>query len=237
MNEAGRIIVALDTDSFEKAEKWVRLLGDIVSHFKIGCQLFTACGPKVIDMVHQAGAKVFLDLKYHDIPNTVRGSVQKAQALGVWMLNVHALGGKKMMQAAVEAIANEVENSRPILLAVTVLTSLDDKNMAEVGLRGNVLDQVRALARLAKEAGLQGVVASAKEAAMIKKELGQDFLVVTPGVRPAWSVSNEQVRFVTPREALLSGADYLIIGRPITGEADPRAACERLVGEISNIRG
>jgi orotidine-5'-phosphate decarboxylase len=193
--------------------------------------LFTAEGPQVVRDLVASGRKVFLDLKYHDIPNTVGGAVREAGKLGVGMLTVHASGGGKMLRAAVEAA-----RAQPglMVLAVTVLTSLDDNDLEKLGIRGRVVDQVLRLAALALADGCQGVVASAQEATELRKQLGGGFAIVTPGVRPAGSVAGDQVRVVTPREAIAAGASYIVVGRPITEASDPAAEARAILGEISS---
>lgn len=233
MNYADRVIIALDTDSFKEAENWVKTFGKHIKHFKVGSQLFTACGQDAVKMVHNAGCKVFLDLKFHDIPNTVSKSVESASKLGIWMLNVHASGGKKMMEAAGAALEGKGQEHRPIVIAVTVLTSLNQEELSAIGFNRDLNSQVEHLAKLAKDSGLDGVVASAHELTMIKKICGNDFLVVTPGIRPAWAASDDQSRMATPAEAFKDGADFIVIGRPLTKHRDPREACEKLLQELA----
>jgi orotidine-5'-phosphate decarboxylase len=180
----------------------------------------------------QSGARVFLDLKFHDIPNTVAGAVRAAAAHGVWMVNVHAAGGPAMCRAAAEAAA-KAGSLRPLVIAVTVLTSLDENDLAAVGLQGPPREAARRLAKLAKDAGLDGVVASAQEAAAIKELCGPEFLVVTPGIRPAGEAVGDQKRVMTPAAAIAAGSDYLVIGRPITQAPDPAAAAEAIAAEIA----
>jgi orotidine-5'-phosphate decarboxylase len=184
----------------------------------------------VEDLV-RGGYDVFLDLKYHDIPNTVAQACRAAAALGVWMLNVHALGGRAMMEAAYRALSDAPR--RPLLIAVTVLTSLDDHDLARVGQAAPARDQVLRLADLARESGLDGVVCSPREIEPLRARLGRDFLLVTPGIRPAWAATGDQKRVMTPEEAARAGADYLVIGRPITGDADPAAAARRIAAEVA----
>jgi orotidine-5'-phosphate decarboxylase len=216
-----RLIIALDVPTAEEARRLVSAIGDAAVFYKVGKQLFTAEGPQVVHDLTAAGKKVFLDLKYHDIPNTVAGAVGAAAKLGVDMLTVHASGGGKMLRAAVEAA-----QARPgmAILAVTVLTSMDDDDLEKVGVRGHVLDQVLRLAAIAQADGCQGVVASAREAKQLRAELGKDFLLVTPGVRPPGSPAGDQARTVTPAEAFAAGASHIVVGRPITAAADPAAA-------------
>jgi orotidine-5'-phosphate decarboxylase len=233
------LIVALDFDSLSSAVKFAKQVADLVGMFKIGNQLFTAAGPAAVKEVAALGAGIFLDLKFHDIPNTVAGAVLSAAAMtGVQLVNVHALGGKAMLEAAVQAISAGVPMGadRPRLLAVTILTSMDQKAMKEVGISGAPKLRVVKLAQLAKSAGVDGVVASVQEAKAIRKVCGRDFLIVTPGVRPkdktAASEKDDQARTATPTEAIRAGADFLVVGRPILAAADPRAAAQAIVEEI-----
>jgi orotidine-5'-phosphate decarboxylase len=237
------LIVALDFDSLPTALKFAKQVADLVGMFKIGKQLFTSAGPEAVRQIAQLGTGVFLDLKYHDIPNTVAGAVLAAASLpGVQLLNVHALGGKAMLEAAVQAISAGVPMGadRPRLLAVTLLTSMDAKAIKEVGIGGPPLSRVRKLAKLAKTAGADGVVASVQEAKAIRKACGRDFLIVTPGVRPkdknGAGKKDDQARTATPREAIKAGADFLVVGRPILAAADPRAAAQEIVEEIANAK-
>ena len=230
-----RIVFAMDVAHFEDAQRFVRLLRNRVGLFKVGKQLFTHAGPKVLDMIRQHGQRAFLDLKFHDIPNTVAKASQEATRLEVAMFNVHALGGLEMMKAAVQATrdkAKELGTRKPLLLGVTVLTSLDDQSLGQVGIEGSVEEAVSRLARLAVEAGMDGVVASPREIGLIRKACGQEFVVVTPGVRPATVAQDDQRRVLTPGDAIKAGADYLVIGRPIQHAPDPVEAVERIVEEI-----
>jgi len=233
------LIVALDFDSLSSAVKFAKQVADLVGMFKIGNQLFTAAGPAAVKEVSALGAGIFLDLKFHDIPNTVAGAVLSAAAMtGVQLVNVHALGGKAMLEAAVQAISAGVPMGadRPRLLAVTILTSMDQKTMKEVGLAGAPKLRVTKLAQLAKKTGVDGVVASVQEARAIRKACGRDFLIVTPGVRPkekpSASEHDDQARTATPTEAIRAGADFLVVGRPILAASDPRAAAQSIVEEI-----
>ncbi|RMF67852.1 MAG: orotidine-5'-phosphate decarboxylase [Alphaproteobacteria bacterium] len=233
---AAKLAFALDVDSFEEAEKWVKLLHGKVGLFKVGKQLFTRCGPEVVRMIRAEGGEVFLDLKYHDIPNTVAGAVVEACRLGVRMVNVHALGGEAMMRAAREAVdrvCGEEGLEPPILIAVTILTSSDDETLRAVGIDRPVTEMVPRLAALAQRAGLDGVVASPREVALIRKTCGSDFVVVTPGVRPSFAAVNDQKRITTPADAIRAGADYLVVGRPISAAPDPAAAAEMITDEIA----
>ncbi|WP_258359369.1 orotidine-5'-phosphate decarboxylase [Moorella sulfitireducens (nom. illeg.)] len=229
-----KIIVALDVASLAAGEKLVDQLFPYVGMFKVGLELYTATGPAAIRMVKERGGKVFADLKLHDIPNTVAGAARSLVRHGVDMLNVHAAGGRSMMEAAAEAARQEAAAAGlpvPIILAVTVLTSLDGKTLRdEVGIERGVDEQVVYWARLAQEAGLDGVVASPREIQVIRQACGPEFLIVTPGVRPAGAERGDQRRVMTPAEALEQGASYLVIGRPITAAPDPAAAA-RAIGE------
>jgi orotidine-5'-phosphate decarboxylase len=226
-----RLIVALDVSSAAAARKIVAAVGDSAFTYKVGMQLYTAEGPSIVRELVASGRRVFLDLKYHDIPNTVGAAVREAVQLGVSMLTVHASGGGKMLRAAAEAAASPAAS--PLVLAVTVLTSLDDSDLNKLGVRGNVVDQVLRMAALALSNGCKGVVASAHEASSLREELGRDFAIVTPGVRPAGSGHADQVRVVTPAEAVASGATYIVVGRPITEAADPAAEARAILGQIA----
>ena len=226
-----RLIVALDVSSAAAARKIVAAVGDSALTYKVGMQLYTAEGPSMVRELVASGRRVFLDLKYHDIPNTVSSAVREAAQLGVSMLTVHASGGGKMLRAAAEAAASQA--APPLVLAVTVLTSLDDSDLNKLGVRGNVVDQVLRLAALALSSGCKGVVASAHEASALRQELGRDFTIVTPGVRPAGSGHADQARVVTPGEAVASGATYIVVGRPITEAADPAAEARAILSQIT----
>jgi len=225
-----RLIVALDVSTAAAAQRIVAAVGDSVLTYKVGMQLYTAEGPRVARDLIAAGRRVFLDLKYHDIPNTVAGAVSEAAKLGVSMLTVHAAGSGKMLRAAVEAAA-----ARPglMVLAVTVLTSLDGYDLDKIGIRGSVEDSVVRLATIALANGCHGVVTSAREASTLRAELGNRFAIVTPGVRPAGTNAGDQVRIVTPAEAIASGASHIVVGRPITDAADPAAEARAILGQIS----
>ncbi len=237
------LIVALDFDSLNTAVKFAKQIADLVGMFKIGSQLFTAAGPAAIKEISALGPGIFLDLKFHDIPNTVAGAVLSAAAMtGIQLVNVHALGGSAMLHAAAQAISagQPMGADRPRLLAVTVLTSMDQKTMREVGIGGPPKSRVVKLAKLTKAAGVDGVVASVQEARSIRKACGRDFLIVTPGVRPvansengAPTRSDDQARTATPTEAIKAGADFLVVGRPITAAPEPRAAAQSIVDEIA----
>jgi orotidine-5'-phosphate decarboxylase len=225
-----RLIVALDVPTEEKARALVQKLGDSVCFYKVGKELFTAAGPQFVRELVAAGKSVFLDLKFHDIPNTVAGAVRSAAALGVSMLTVHASGGSKMLQAATEAAAQSP--GWPKVLAVTVLTSMNAAAMEEVGMIADVEAQVLHLATLAIKCGCGGLVASAQEAAHLRQALGNGFTLVTPGIRPAGIDSGDQARVVTPADAIRAGADYLVVGRPITAAESPLAAARAIVRQI-----
>ena len=233
-----RVFVALDVESLEEAARLLDRLEDAVSGVKIGSQLFTSAGPAAVELAHKRGHRVFLDLKFHDIPNTVAGAVRSAARLGVYMLNVHASGGAQMMRAAAESAAQAARDFgvvRPVCLGVTVLTSLDRRALeAEVGVTASIDGHVLRLADAAREAGLDGCVASPQEIRQIRLALGPRFAIVTPGIRPASTAAeDDQKRVATPRAALEAGADYLVVGRPITAVADPRAAAAAIIAELT----
>ncbi|MBI3753275.1 MAG: orotidine-5'-phosphate decarboxylase [Deltaproteobacteria bacterium] len=228
-----RLIFALDVVSVNEVRQWVRLLKGYVGIFKVGKELFTACGPKAVDIIHSAGSEVFLDLKFHDIPNTVAKAGVAAAGLGVKMFNVHTLGGLKMMEAVREAVDKTCgKGKRPIILGVTILTSMDEKAIKQVGIQGPVKRRVLHLASLAKKAGLDGVVASPLEVKDIKKKLGKGFITVTPGIRMSDSKPDDQSRTMTPKEAISAGADYIVVGRPIREAKDPVAAANKILEEV-----
>ena len=231
-----RLIVALDVDSLAQAERLAERLDGLVRRFKIGSQLFTAGGPAVVEAIQKRGAEVFLDLKFHDIPNTVAGAAREAARLGVFMFNVHASGGLAMMKAAADgaaASAKELSVRRPLVIAVTVLTSLDRAALhRELGVTTSVEGHVLRLSELAREAGLDGTVASPVEIAAIRRSLGAAWVIVTPGVRPAGSAAGDQSRVATPSAAVRAGAHYLVVGRPITGAPDPAAAAAAILEEM-----
>jgi len=227
-----RLIVALDVSSAVAAQKIVAAVGDSASCYKVGMQLYTAEGPKVVRDLVASGRRVFLDLKYHDIPNTAAAAVREAASLGVSMLTIHASGGGKMMRAATEAA--RTANAALMILAVTVLTSFDDSDLDELGLHGCVQDQVLRLSALALANGCQGVVASAREAPALRRELKGEFAIVTPGVRPAGAEPGDQARVATPAEAIAAGATHIVVGRPITAAADPAAEARAVLSQISS---
>jgi len=228
-----RLIVALDVSSAAQARAIVQSLGESATTFKVGKQLFTAEGPQVVRDLIASGRKVFLDLKFHDIPNTVGAAVRSACELGVQMLTVHASGGSKMLKAAVEAASQS--SAKPLVLAVTVLTSFTDADVEEVGMNGRVLDQALRLGSLARNAGCGGLVASAREVRQLRRQLGDDFAIVTPGVRPAGSAAGDQARVVTPAEAVAAGSTYLVVGRPILDAPDPAKAAADIISEIEMV--
>jgi len=232
---ADKIILALDVDSFEAAEEMVKKLGGMIGIYKVGMQLFTRCGPRIIEMIHAHRGRVFLDLKFHDIPNTVARAVEEACKHNVFMLTVHAQGGKKMMAGAVAAAAGMRRgiSPPPLIVAVTVLTSMSQEDLQELGIDAPVQSAVSHLAALARQAGTSGVVASAKEAPLIRASCGKDFIIVTPGIRPQGSSPGDQKRTVTPAEALAAGADYLVIGRPVLEAADPVQAARVITEEVA----
>jgi orotidine-5'-phosphate decarboxylase len=237
-NPAGRIIFALDVPTPEEACRFVTLLKDRIGMFKIGMELFTAYGKEAVRAVQEAGGPIFLDLKFHDIPNTVSRAGEEAVRLGVEMFNLHAAGGFEMMYATGERarqMAKQLNRARPILLAVTVLTSLDENNLAEIGMTGPITRRAVELAALAQRAGMDGVVASPQEIIPIRQRCGPEFLIVTPGIRPAFAQSekDDQRRVMTAREAVEAGADYLVIGRPIRQAKDPVTAADQILQEIS----
>ena len=223
-----RLIVALDFPTQAKALALVSVLSDSVSIYKIGLQLYTAAGPAIVQAVAATGAKIFLDLKLHDIPNTVAKAVAAAGELGVQMLTVHLSGGGAMLKAAVEASPPHLS-----LLGVTVLTSATQETLDEIGVTSVLADQVLRLAELGKKSGVDGLITSPREVGLLRERLGAEITLVTPGVRPSWAAADDQKRFTTPREALQAGADYLVIGRPITAAPDPRSAVERVLEEMA----
>jgi len=223
--------VALDVSSASKALQLADQVREVASLFKVGKQLFTAVGPEVVRDLQASGRKVFLDLKFHDIPNTVRAAVREAAKLGVNMLTVHAAAGSKVLRAAAEAAAEGA--NRPLILAVTVLTSFTDADLEETGVSGRVRDHALKMAQLARSVGCGGIVTSAREAGALRHELGPDFVIVTPGIRPAGAEADDQARAATPAEAIRAGATYIVVGRPITGAANPAQEARRIVDEIA----
>ena len=234
-NARDRLIVALDVESADEARVLVAELKEFAGAFKVGLQLFTSAGPSFVRELCDADIKVFLDLKFHDIPNTVAKAGVEAARNGVWMFNVHASGGNEMMHAVVSEVSAFCEKEsldRPKIIGVTVLTSSSDLTLRQIGIDGSPADQVIRLVRLAKGSGLDGVVASPQESHLIRAEMGSGFTIVTPGVRPINASNDDQKRVMTPSDAIRAGADFLVIGRPITASNDPAAAAQEILQEI-----
>ena len=231
-----RLVLALDVDDFSSAENLVNLLKNYVGVFKVGNQLFTSEGTKIISMINKAKARVFLDLKFHDIPNTVKGAAESATKLGVYMFNVHASGGYEMMKAAADAAREtsiKLGIKKPLVLGVTVLTSINQEILEkEIGVKGVIKEYVVHLAKLAKSAGLDGVVASPQEIRKIRNTCGNDFIILTPGIRPTGEELNDQKRIMTPKQAFEQGADFIVIGRPIRNAKNPVEAAKNILKEI-----
>jgi orotidine-5'-phosphate decarboxylase len=236
MEPKERIILALDLAEQEEALDIVDRVSAHINIFKVGSELFTSAGPKIIEEIHKKGKKVFLDLKYHDIPNTVSRAAEAVAGLGVYMFNVHALGGYEMMRQAAQALvkASLKKNiDRPKLLGVTILTSIDQAALQnELGIGQSMKTQVRHLAGLVLKAGLDGVIASPQDVEIVRAHCGRGFLIVSPGIRPSWTPQNDQKRTMTPKEALKKGADYLVIGRAVLSQPDPVRALERIIKEL-----
>jgi orotidine-5'-phosphate decarboxylase len=230
-----RTVVALDYPDGAQAAALVERLDPGLCRLKVGKELFTRTGPGLVERFVGAGFDVFLDLKYHDIPNTVAGACDAASSLGVWMLNVHALGGRRMMEAAREAV-DRYGAHKPLLIAVTVLTSMDEQDLAGVGLHGSPRDNVLRLARLAQASGMDGVVCSAQEAAELRTQLGPDFVLVTPGIRPGGAEVGDQRRVMSPADAVLAGSHYLVVGRPVTQAPDPLAVLHAIEEETNGLQ-
>jgi orotidine-5'-phosphate decarboxylase len=230
MTTASPILVALDFPTAQQALDCVRLLSPQDCRLKIGKELFTQAGPELVESVQNLGFEVFLDLKFHDIPNTVAAAVSAAARLGVWMVNVHASGGRRMMEAARDAL--EKFDRRPLLIGVTILTSLSDEELLEIGYMAGAGTMVEHLASLAQSCGLDGVVCSAQEAKTLRDTLGQDFTLVTPGIRLPESVKDDQTRILTPEAAIVAGSNYLVVGRPITQSHDPALALALMLERI-----
>jgi orotidine-5'-phosphate decarboxylase len=226
-----RLIVALDVSNAAAAQALVQRIGDAAGIYKVGLQLFTAEGPELVRELVSSGRRVFLDLKLHDIPNTVSHAVKAAVELGAHMLTVHASGGAAMLRAATEAAGSRIN-----ILAVTVLTSLNDEDMQEIGVSGRLSDQALRMAALAQSAGCQGIVSSPREAQLIRKSLGEGFAIVTPGVRPAGSDTHDQQRIATPAQAISNGASHIVVGRPITHASDPARAAAAIISEMEQAR-
>lgn len=244
MQPAERLIVALDVQSLQKAQELVRsLLPMGVTHFKVGLGLFTQAGPAAVEMVQRNGGQVFLDLKFHDIPTTVAKAAAAATRLGVWMMNLHIQGGSVMMRQALAWVKDEavrLKKSPPFLVGVTVLTSMADRDLVDLGIRKTMKDQVLYLAKLAQSVGLDGIVASAQEATVIRWACGEKFLIVTPGIRSAEAPSSglqqdDQQRSASPLEAVKGGADYLVVGRPILEAVNPKEAAQRILEELRRV--
>jgi orotidine-5'-phosphate decarboxylase len=239
LKNSEKLCLALDLDCPDEALRFVNLLKDYIGFFKIGFQLFLNEGPKIINDIKKLGGRVFLDLKFHDIPNTVANAAKVATKCGVDIFNIHASGGREMMTSAVKAAKEEsfkLNIKPPIILAVTVLTSLDDMILHnELHIQDNALNHVVHLAKLAKSSGIDGVVSSPKEAAAIRKNTGNDFVILTPGIRPSWSASkDDQKRITTPKQAIEEGANIIVLGRPILKADDPLEATKKILHEISN---
>jgi len=236
MSGREKLIVALDLPDAASAVNLAEKLRGHVGMFKVGSELYTAEGPVLAHYLIAVGEKVFLDLKFHDIPNTVKAAARQAAQLGASMFNVHASGGRRMLEAAVEGARSTRSSGRstasPAVLAVTLLTSLESRDLTELGVTGIPEEAVVRLARLAQQAGLQGVVASPREIEAIRRACGPKFLIVTPGIRPAAAAANDQVRMATPEQAVRAGADFIVVGRPITGAPDPVAAADAIVAEM-----
>lgn len=237
-NPVDKLIFALDAASVDEALTWINLLSGHVGMFKVGKELFTSAGPKIVESIKQRGSRVFLDLKFHDIPNTVARAAEAAVRMNVDMFNVHAAGGSKMIRDTVDAAAACAEKQgipRPIVLAVTVLTSLNNNDLAEIGFEKTTDELVVHLAKVAHTAGASGVVASPRDIGALRSELGDDFVIVTPGIRSASEpVSDDQKRTLCASEAISAGADYIVVGRPIRQASDPLAACAGIIREITD---
>lgn len=227
-----KIIFALDVNGLAEIDRFAGMLTGKVGMFKVGKELFTATGPEAVKTVQRHGGQVFLDLKYHDIPNTVAKAMLEAARMGVQLANLHALGGEEMMGVAASAVRKEFGDQRPKLLAVTILTSSTEETLRGVGIEHPVQEMVVRLAKLAQNAGMDGVVASPLEIELIRAACGPDFLIVTPGVRPGFASVDDQKRIMTPSEAVTAGADYLVIGRPIARADNPQAAADLIADEI-----
>lgn len=228
------IVVALDYPTMAQSIEMAKRLDPNQCRVKVGKELFTTAGPAILDELHKLNFEVFLDLKFHDIPNTVANAVSVAAKAGVWMVNVHASGGRRMMEASANALA-QLPDQKTLLIAVTVLTSMDQSDLAEIGIDLSPEQHVKRLAALAKSSGMDGVVCSAQESAMLSSELGKDFVLVTPGIRPAGSDQGDQKRIMTPAEAMAAGSHYLVMGRPITQATDPIAVLTQVNKELGVI--
>lgn len=229
------LIVALDYPDQALAMAMAERLDPAQCRVKVGKELYTRCGPPILEALHGMGFEVFLDLKFHDIPNTTSKAVRVAADLGVWMVNVHASGGRRMMEACVEALAQF--RSRPLLIGVTVLTSMEDADLADIGVSRGVYQQVEQLADLASDSGLDGIVCSSQEVESLRVRLPSEFCFVTPGIRPKSSAVDDQRRIMTPEQALRAGSDYLVVGRPVTQADDPARALENLMADVRSAEG
>jgi orotidine-5'-phosphate decarboxylase len=227
-----RILLVLDVSSRKEALHLVKSLGGLTGMFKVGLQLYTAEGPRLVREIIEQGGKVFLDLKFHDIPNTVRSAAAEAANLGVSMMTIHAAGGRAMMEAVSKDLSDKFGKKRPMVVGVTVLTSLNSATLEETGVRGPLDEQVLRMARLAESSGLDGIVCSPHEIQMIRRWVGPHFKIVTPGIRMPGQNAHDQERTSTPRDAIASGADYIVVGRAVTGAADPRAALEQVIHSL-----
>ncbi|MGI5879785.1 MAG: orotidine-5'-phosphate decarboxylase [Syntrophomonadaceae bacterium] len=237
MQAKDRIILALDVDTEKQALSLVERLSPTIGVFKVGMQLYNSCGPQIVEKINQAGGKVFVDLKFHDIPNTVAAAGKVLTRLGCYMFNIHAAGGREMMSQLVKGVQEEAALKKinpPLILAVTVLTSISQSQLENDMFitDKSVEDTVVAWARMAQECGINGVVCSPQEITAIRNTCGKEFKIVTPGIRPAWSAANDQKRITTPKEALTMGADYMVIGRPITAADNPESAALRIIEEL-----
>ena len=236
MDPKDKLIIALDVETKEKALAIVETLKNDVNLFKVGFELFSSCGPSIVEEIAKKGCRVFLDLKYHDIPNTVsKAAISASRIGGVFMFNVHALGGYDMMKKTAEAIKGEAAKNRtsvPKVIAVTILTSMDENALKKVGIGDTMNVEVLRLAKLAQSAGLDGVVASPSETEILREALGKDFLIVTPGVRPVWAAIGDQKRIATPKDAIAGGASFIVVGRPVTEAKDQAGAARKIIEEI-----
>jgi orotidine-5'-phosphate decarboxylase len=235
---ADKLIFALDAAGYDEALSWIELLSGHVGMFKVGKELFTSVGPKIVETIKQRGSRVFLDLKFHDIPNTVARAAEAAVGLNVDMFNIHAAGGARMIRETVDAVAACAEKrgiESPVVLAVTVLTSLNNSDLAEIGFETTTSDLVLRLAKMAQKSGASGVVASPQDIVTLRRDLGEDFVIVTPGIRSADEpVKDDQKRTLSAFEAIQAGADYIVVGRPIRQAKDPLTTCRRIVQEIAD---